>query len=90
MYTSAFILFCSVNITEKSSIFVQLWAVLFNPNTIDTYRVGVMNASLIITELEEVIIKTQLTESPPYLTNVIFVVGEAARILKGGFICQKR
>lgn len=81
--------FQSANIIEKSEkLFIQLWAELFNPNTIDTYRVRVMNASAIITELEEVIIDA-VNEVVPHLSNVIFVAKEAERILKNDFICQK-
>lgn len=81
--------FQSANIIEKSEkLFIQLWAELFNPDTIDSYRVRVMNASAIITELEEVIMDS-VNEVVPHLTNVIFVAKEAERILKSDIICQK-
>jgi len=81
--------FQSANIIDKSEkLFIQLWSELFNPDTIDTYRVRVMNASSILDELEEVITDST-NEIVPHLTNVIFVAKEAERILKGDFICQK-
>lgn len=81
--------FQSANIIEKSEkLFIQLWAELYNPDTIDTYRVRVMNASAIIAELEEVILDA-VNEFVPHLTNVIFVSKEAERILSRDPICQK-
>jgi len=77
------------NIIEKpEQLFTQLWCEMFNPDTIDTYRVRVMNASAIITELEEVI-NDCVNDITPHLTNVIFVAKEAERILSRDFICHK-
>lgn len=77
------------NIVEKSEkLFIQLWCELFNSDTIDTYRVRVMNAPAIITELEEVI-DDCINDITPHLTNVVFVAKEAERILTRDFICQK-
>lgn len=81
--------FQSANISEKSEkFFIQLWCELFNPDTIDTYRVRVMNVPAIITELEEVVMDS-INEVVPHLTNVIYVAKEAERILTRDYICQK-
>lgn len=77
------------NIIEKpEKLFIHLWCELFNPDTIDSYRVRVMNAPAIITELEEVI-DDCVKEITPHLTNVTFVAKEAERVLSRDFICQK-
>lgn len=81
--------FQSANIIENSEkLFIQLWCELFNPDTIDTYRVRVMNAQAIITELEEVITDV-INETVSHLINVEFVAKEADRILSRDLICQK-
>lgn len=81
--------FLSANIIENTEkLFIQLWSELFNPDTIDSYRVRVMNALLILNELEEVI-NDYLKEITPHLTNVIYVAKETERILSRDFICQK-
>ena len=81
--------FQSANIIENSEkLFIQLWCELFNPDTIDTYRVRVMNAQAIITELEEVI-NDVINETVTHLINVEFVAKEAERVFSKDFICQK-
>ena len=69
------------NINESSEqLFVQLWCEQFNPDTIDSYRVRVMNAPAIINELDGVI-NDYIQELTLRLTNINFVAKEAERIL---------
>lgn len=70
--------------SDAEKLFVSLWAELFHPYTIDTYRVRVMNASTILTELRGVIFDRQ--EEEIAATNLQFVSQEANRIITNDFI----
>lgn len=74
-------------INNSERFFVSLWAELFNKSTIDTYRVRVMNARSILTELDEVI--NDRANEETHLNNVYYVCQEAIRILKNDPICSK-
>ncbi len=72
---------------DSEKLFVSLWAELFNPDTIDTYRTRVMNARSILHEIEEVV-SDRLVEQID-LKNVQFVCEEAIRLLSNDRVCEK-
>lgn len=72
---------------DPERLFVSLWAELFNPDTIDTYRARVMNARSILHEVEEVV-ADRLVEQID-MKNVQFVCDEAVRLLTNDLVCQK-
>lgn len=79
--------FTRASISEDSQqFFVRLWCELLNSDTIDTYRVRVMNAHSILKELEEVI-NDKITEEIS-VNNIYFVTREAKRLLNTDKICQ--
>ena len=80
--------FNSINITDlHQQYFVSLWVELLNYNTIDSYRVRVMNAKTILAELKEVI--EDRIEDDISKTNINFVAEEAERVITNDYICKK-
>lgn len=74
-------------INESERLFVSLWAELFNSDTIDTYRVRVMNAHNIIQELLDVI--EQRIHENVDIRNIQFGCDEALRIISQDPICNE-
>jgi hypothetical protein len=72
--------------TSEEILFVSLWAELFNPNTVDTYRVRVMNSRSILHELEQVI--TDRISEQTDMRNVQFICEEAVRLLTNDLVCR--
>ena len=81
--------FTQASITDDSQqFFIRLWCELFNSDTIDSYRVRVMNAHSILKELEEVI-NDKLSENIISMNHINCVAREAERILSEDKICQE-
>lgn len=74
-------------LNNSEQLFVSKWCEQFNWDTIDTYRVRLMNSVSIINELHEVI-EDYLTESIS-LENIKMVCIEAERILQKDTLLKK-
>lgn len=72
--------------TNEHRLFCELWAELFNQNTVDTYRPRVMNAHTILRELISVI--DDRKENEAAIINAHFVAEEAIEILSRDILCQ--
>lgn len=73
--------------TPGQQYIIALWCELFNMDTIDSYRVRIMNANSILEELDQTI--SDRVNDDISLNNILFICREAERILSLDKICAK-